>query len=80
MALEVETKKVVSQFDISDQDVNAATLEFLRQMGKLETPPPFCWRPRFLSSSSFRFFLFSSFSLFPFHSEYELTRFSLLPR
>lgn len=34
MALEAETKKVVAQFDLADQDVNAATLEFLRQMGK----------------------------------------------
>lgn len=32
MALEAETKKVVSQFEITDQDVNHATEEFLRQM------------------------------------------------
>lgn len=34
MALEAETKKVVSQFEVADHDVNAATLEFLRQMGR----------------------------------------------
>ncbi|SPO03753.1 probable glucokinase [Cephalotrichum gorgonifer] len=32
MAAESETKKVVSQFELTDHDVNAATLEFLRQM------------------------------------------------
>lgn len=35
MPLEAETKAVVSQFDLNDRDVNAATLEFLRQAGKL---------------------------------------------
>jgi hypothetical protein len=34
MALQAETQRVVSQFEVSDRDVNAATLEFLRQMGK----------------------------------------------
>lgn len=32
MALQAETQRVVSQFEVTDQDVNAATLEFLRQM------------------------------------------------
>lgn len=39
MPLEAETKTVVSQFDLSDKDVNAATLEFLRQAGKFSEEP-----------------------------------------
>lgn len=39
MALEAETKKVVSQFELTDHDVNVATLEFLRQMGKFFRGP-----------------------------------------
>lgn len=38
MGFEAETNKVVSRFDIADQDVNAATQEFLRQMGKFNVP------------------------------------------
>ena len=34
MALQAETSRVVSLFDVADHDVNAATLEFLRQMGR----------------------------------------------
>ena len=35
MALEAETKKIVAQFEYSDEDANKGVLEFLRQMGKL---------------------------------------------
>lgn len=51
MALEAETKKVVSQFELPDHDVNAATLEFLRQMGKFfagPAPDHACLRIEFL--------------------------------
>ena len=49
MALEAETKKVVSQFELADHDVNAATLEFLRQMGTF----PRLFRPA-VSSDQFQ--------------------------
>ena len=35
MALAGETTRIVSQFDFSDDDVNAHVKEFLAQMGKL---------------------------------------------
>lgn len=38
-ALENETKKVVSQFDFTDADLNVHVKEFLRQMGMLRPPP-----------------------------------------
>jgi len=34
MALIEETKRLVSQFDYSDEDVNKGVKEFLRQMSK----------------------------------------------
>lgn len=38
MALQEETKKVVSQFEFSDADVNSHVAEFIQQMSML--PPP----------------------------------------
>lgn len=35
MALATETKDIVSQFELTDADVNKGVQEFLRQMGKL---------------------------------------------
>lgn len=47
MALEAETQAIVEQFEFSDDDVNKAVKEFLRQMGRcltdsslLNTPIP----------------------------------------
>lgn len=42
-ALENETKKVVSQFDFTDADLNTHVKEFLRQMGMLRFPPAALW-------------------------------------
>ncbi len=39
MALEAETKTIVGQFDYTDDDVNKAVKEFLRQMGKFLPAP-----------------------------------------
>jgi hypothetical protein len=33
MALQAETQAIVTQFDFSDENVNKAVREFLRQMG-----------------------------------------------
>lgn len=38
MALEAETKAIVSQFDYPDHELNMGVLEFLRQMSKLAFP------------------------------------------
>jgi hypothetical protein len=38
MALADETKRVVSQFEFSDSDVNTHVQEFLKQMSKLIAP------------------------------------------
>lgn len=38
MALQEETKKVVSQFEFSDADINSHVAEFIKQMSML--PPP----------------------------------------
>jgi len=37
MALETETQSIVKQFEYSDDDVNKAVKEFLRQMGTCST-------------------------------------------
>jgi hypothetical protein len=38
MALEVETKSIVEQFELTDEDVNKATKEFVRQLRRSTTP------------------------------------------
>jgi hypothetical protein len=40
MALAAETKRVVSLFEYSDNDVNKAVKEFLRQMGMCDPNSP----------------------------------------
>lgn len=37
MTLEAKSQSIVAQFDYSDDDVNKAVKEFLRQMGRLPT-------------------------------------------
>lgn len=38
MTLEAETKRIVGQFEFTDEDVNKATKEFVRQLRR-STPP-----------------------------------------
>ena len=42
MALEAETQSIVQQFEYSDDDVNKAVKEFLRQMGMCSDEDSFC--------------------------------------
>ena len=40
MALLEETNRVAAQFEYTDEDVNKAVKEFLRQMGRWNLHPP----------------------------------------